>query len=222
MKNIAMIPARMGSQRLAKKNLRELDGVSLIVRAIRKCKKAGCFDEIWVNSEHTDFCPIAEAEGVKFHQRPEVLGNNSATSEEYIAEFLSLHPCDVIFQVHSIAPLLTVNDVKMFVAHMESASVDCLLSVEEIQIECAYQGNPVNFRYEEKINTQYLEPVQRISWSITAWRRDSYLSAVESGKCATYSGIVDFFPISRPAAHVIKTEADLKFAEALLPVISDC
>ena len=53
----------MGSQRLKQKNLRELAGVPLIVRAIRKCKAAGVFDEIWVNSEHPDFGPVAGAEG---------------------------------------------------------------------------------------------------------------------------------------------------------------
>ncbi|MCA9417335.1 MAG: cytidyltransferase, partial [Candidatus Omnitrophica bacterium] len=41
--NIGMIPARMGSQRLKKKNLRELGGVPLITRAIRKCLEAGVF-----------------------------------------------------------------------------------------------------------------------------------------------------------------------------------
>lgn len=220
--NVAMIPARMGSQRLAKKNLREVGGVPLIVRAIRKCQAAGCFDEIWVNSEHPDFGPIAEAEGVQFHQRPEALGNNVATSEQYIAEFLEKHPCNRLFQVHSIAPLLTVEDVKTFVAEMEANPVDCLLSTEEIQIECAYQEKPVNFTFDEKTNSQDLEPVQRVSWSITGWRREAYLTAIEAGKCATYSGKVGFFPISRLAAHVIKTESDLEFAEALLPITPGC
>ena len=58
---IAMIPARMGSQRLPKKNLAPIDGVPLITQAIRKCKAAGLFDEIWVNSEHPAFGEIAEA-----------------------------------------------------------------------------------------------------------------------------------------------------------------
>ena len=43
MTNIAMIPARMGSQRLQKKNLAPLKGVPLIVHAIRKCREAGVF-----------------------------------------------------------------------------------------------------------------------------------------------------------------------------------
>lgn len=219
--NLAMIPARMGSQRLSRKNLRELAGVPLIVRAIRKCRAAGVFDEIWVNSEHPDFGAVAAQEGVRFHRRPEALGNHVATSEQYLAEFLESHPCDRLFQVHSIAPLLGVAEVRRFVRHMETDSCDCLLSTEAIQIECAYRGQPVNFTFAEKTNSQDLEPVQRVSWSITGWRRDTYLAATHAGRCATYAGKVGFFALDRLAAHVIKTEDDLRFAEACLPLVAD-
>jgi CMP-N-acetylneuraminic acid synthetase len=214
--NIAMIPARMGSQRLARKNLRELQGVPLITRAIRKCRQSGVFDEIWVNSEHPDFAQIAAAEGVLFHQRPEALGGHSATSEQFVAEFLRAHECDCLFQVHSIAPLLSVAEIQAFAAEMRTGLHDTLLSYEPIQIECALEGKPINFSFETKTNSQDLPPVQRIAWSITAWRRAAYLDATDQGKCATYAGRVGFFPISPYAAHVIKTEDDLRLAEAIL------
>ncbi|MGE3309541.1 MAG: cytidyltransferase [Limisphaerales bacterium] len=214
MKNLAMIPARMGSQRLKAKNLRELNGVSLIARAIRKCKLAGVFDEIWVNSEHPAFGEIAAAEGVSFHQRPEALGNNQATSEQFVREFLEKHECDHVVQVHSIAPLLTVDEVRAFVEKLSTGEFDCLLSYEPIQIECAIDGEPVNFTFTEKTNSQDLRPVQRIAWSITGWRRSSFLEAARAGRCATYAGRVGLHPVSHLAAHVIKTEEDLQFAEA--------
>lgn len=216
---IAMIPARMGSQRLARKNLRELDGVPLVARAIRKCLDSGVFDEIWLNSEHEDFRPIAEKEGAGFHKRPEQLGSNQATSEQYIAEFLQLHACDYLFQVHSIAPLLRTDEVARFVEAMTKGDADVMLSCEEVLIECALDGNPVNFSYSKKTNSQELRPIQRISWSITGWRSSTYLTAVESGKCATYAGKVDFFPINPMASHIIKNEEDLCVAEALWPLI---
>ena len=218
---LAIIPARMGSQRLKQKNLRELDGVPLITRAIRKCKVAGTFDEIWVNSEHQDFGVIARDEGVLFHKRPEFLGNNQATSEQYIAEFLQQHDCDFVVQVHSIAPLLSVPDIRGFIEELKRDTCDCLLSAEPVQIECAYQGRPINFTFDEKANSQDLEPVQRISWSITGWRRSAYLAAVSSGKCATYAGRVGFFEVNRLAGHVIKTEEDLRLAEVLLPLVEN-
>ena len=134
---IGMIPARMGSQRLKKKNFRELAGVPLITRAIRKCVEADAFDEIWVNSEDEAFGAIAESEGVRFHKRPPELANDVATSEQFIHEFLVAHECDYIFQVHSIAPLLTADEVAAFVRALTRSDNDVLLSCVLEQIECA-------------------------------------------------------------------------------------
>jgi CMP-N-acetylneuraminic acid synthetase len=215
---LAMIPARMGSQRLKQKNLRTVGGLSLVARCIRKCQKAGVFDAIYVNSEHPAFGEIAEAEGALFHRRPEELANNTATSEQFVNEFLQKHECEYVVQVHSIAPLLTALEVTDFVRTLRDQKPDVLLSCINEQIECAYRNEPVNFWLTEKTNAQDLDPIQRITWSITAWRRDTYLEAFEAGKCATYSGRVGYFPVSRIAGHVIKTEEDLKIAEALLPL----
>ena len=217
--NIAMVPARMGSQRLKHKNLRKLAGIPLITRNVRKCKEAGVFDEIWVNSENSIFGEIASIEGVKFHQRPQIFANNKATSEQYITEFLRNHNCRFVVQVHSIAPLLTIKDIRDFVAVVSENQYDCLLSVDLVQIECAFHDQPVNFSFLEKTNSQELKPIQRVNWSITAWRRETYLDAVASGKCATYAGRVGFFSISPLAGHIIKTERDLQVAEALLPLV---
>jgi CMP-N-acetylneuraminic acid synthetase len=219
MTSIAMIPARMGSQRLRKKNLAPLAGVPLIAHAIRKCLATGLFDEVWVNSEHPDFGPIATAEGARFHQRPEVLGDNNATSEQFVAEFLRAHDCTYVYQVHSIAPLLTVPDLKGFVAEMQTGRHDALMSVVDENLECLYQDAPVNFSFAEKTNSQDLTPVRRIVWAVTAWRRETYLAATDAGRCATYSGRIGYAPVGRMAGHVIKTQEDLDIAAALYPMV---
>jgi len=220
-KTIAMIPARMGSQRLARKNLRELQGVPLIIRAIRKCHEAGCFDEVWVNSEDLSFGPIAEAENARFHQRPEELGDNDATSEDFVEEFFRVHDCERLVQVHSIAPLLTAAEVRGFVSAWATSQNEVMLSCICDQIEVAYQGRPVNFTFAEKTNSQNLAPVQRITWSITGWKRATFLAAKDAGKTATYYGKVGFFPVSAISGHVVKTQRDLEVAEALLSVSAE-
>lgn len=218
---IALIPARMGSQRLKQKNLRELAGLPLIVHAIRKCKAAGMFDAIWVNSEHPRFGEIARTEGVHFHQRPAELGNNQATSEDYIREFLQAHPCEYLFQVHSIAPLLTSGQVAEFVSAMTTGDFDVMLSYVPEQIECALDGQPVNFSFTKKTNSQELRPIQRVTWSITGWRTATYLATARTDQCATYAGKVGFFAIDRLAGHIIKTEDDFKIVEVLWPLRHD-
>ena len=221
MKMIAMIPARMGSQRLAKKNLRELNGIPLIEKAIRKCLEAKIFDEIWVNSEDVAFKRFAEENAVAFHQRAEELGNNQATSEEYITEFLEKHDCSHLVQVHSIAPLLRVKELVSFVEHFKESKHDVLLSCTEEQIECAFDNSPVNFKFSSKTNSQDLKPIQKVTWSITGWRRDVFLQGVKENKCATFYGNVGFFTLSRLSGHTIKTKEDLQIAEALLPLVEE-
>lgn len=214
-----MIPVRMGSQRLREKNLKEINGESLLALAIRKCVQAKVFDEIWVNSESDVLGKIAQDAGVNFYKRPTVLANNQATSEGFVADFLTHRSCEYLIQVHSIAPLLSIGEIIRFVEHIKKGDVSTLLSVEDIQIECVYGEKPVNFRFGEKTNSQDLQPIRRISWSITGWSRTSYLNAFKSGLCATYSGQIGYFQLSKLASHVIKVEEDLRIAELLLPII---
>ena len=217
-KLIAMITARMGSQRLKKKNLRKLCGTTLIERAIKKCQLAGCFDEVWVNSEDLEFKAIAEKSGAYFHQRPLMLGDNDATSEDFVTEFLVTHDCDYLFQVHSIAPLLYSDEVRDFTKFFVNSEYDVLLSCIEDQIEVAFDNKPINFSFNSKLNSQDLSPVQRITWSITGWKKEVFLSAVNNGGCATFTGKIGFFPVSAISGHVIKTKEDLAVAESLMKV----
>lgn len=216
---VAMIPARMGSQRLKKKNLRELGGVPLVARAVRKCLEADCFDRVFVNSEDLAFKSIVEAEGGEFYQRPEALGDNQATSEDFVTDFLQHVDCSHLVQVHSIAPLLSAAEVKKFTQSFVDGPHDVMLSCIEDQIEVAFRNQPVNFTLSEKTNSQDLLPTQRITWSITGWKREKFLAAKQAGRTATYSGQVGFFAVSAVSGHVIKTEEDLEIAEALLEIV---
>lgn len=216
-----MTPARMGSQRLAKKNLRLLNGIPLVTRALKKCKDSGCFDEVWLNSEDSILREYANSENCNFYQRPLELASNTATSEDFIADFFQKHECDYLVQVHSIAPLLTLSSIQSFVAYLKANKPDCLLAVEPIQLECVFQNEPINFRLDCKTNSQELIPVNKISWSLSSWHRPTFLEAIGSGQCATYAGRIDYFQVNHLAGHVIKTEEDLQIAELLLPLVEN-
>ena len=60
MKKVAMIPARLGSKRVPKKNLRLILGKPLIAYIIEAAKASNAFDEIYINSEADIFGEIAE------------------------------------------------------------------------------------------------------------------------------------------------------------------
>lgn len=212
---IAMIPARLGSQRLKQKNLLDIAGEPMIVHNIRKAKSLNCFDEIYVNSEADIFGEIALREGVKFHKRPELLGGSDVTSEHFVYEFLQSHPCDYLVQIHSIAPLLKVSEIKDFTNKLTSGSINTLLSGTLEQIQCLYEDKPVNFSFELMNATQELLPVQKITWSLTGWNAKSYKEKFEAGECATFHGNIKHFPITRTSGIVVKVKEDYELVKKL-------
>ena len=204
MSKVAMIPARIGSQRLKQKNLRQINGKSLVQIAIEKCKKANCFDEIWVNSENDEILDIAEKNDAK-----------SYTSEDFIFDFLKNVRCSHLIQVHTIAPLLDYHEVKDFTSSFIKSNADVYLAGIKEQIECIYQKNPINFSFSEKTNSQDLLPIMRITWSITGWKSSSFLEARKTKGFGTYNGKIEIHPVSKISGHVVKDEKDLEIASIL-------
>ncbi len=86
-KIVAMIPARMGSKRIPKKNIRLLNGKPLIQYAIDAAKEAGCFDEIWVNSESDIIKELALESDVNFYKRPDEFASDTASNDQFTEDF---------------------------------------------------------------------------------------------------------------------------------------
>lgn len=82
MKTIALIPARGGSQRSPKKNIRLLNGHPLIAYTIQQAKNAELFDDIYVSSDDGETLEIAERYGAGTIERP--LEISGSLSEDYL------------------------------------------------------------------------------------------------------------------------------------------
>ena len=175
MKIIAMIPARLGSQRVPKKNLRLLGGKPLISYAIEAAKTASCFDDIFVNSEADVFGEIARDLGVSFYKRPPMLASNATINDEFSIDFMRNVKGDILVQLLPTSPLITPEEIAQFVEEMVRGKWDTLVSVVDRQIACIYDGQPVNFRYlEPHRSSQTMMPVQSYATVLMAWTYTSF------------------------------------------------
>lgn len=217
-KAVAMIPARLGSKRLPKKNLQVLGSMTLVEAAVRRCLEAGVFEEVWVSSESQEILDVAAHAGARTHVRAENLADDYATSEDFVDDFLNSHECSSLFQVHSIAPLISPARLQEFHNWFSSEGFDTGLSVDRISLETLFLKNPVNFSYSRKENSQDLEPLFRINWAITAWKSETFLKSRKAGHGGTYSGRVGHFLLNQLESIVIKDETDLLIARAALTV----
>ena len=216
MKIICLIPARIGSKRLKKKNLLKINNKSLIEWNILRCKKSKVFNQIFINSDSTIFKKYADKNKINFYYRNKILGNDKATSEDYIFDFIKKISCDYIVQVHSIAPDLKMKTIKNFVKYLKKNKPKILLSYDEISLETFLENKPINFSIKKKTNSQALKKLKKINWGISAWERNSFLKNKKKGKNATFAGKIDFFKINTYEGMVIKKMEDLSILRKIL------
>ena len=214
---VAMVPARMGSERLRMKNLALLNGRPLISYAIEAAKASGAFDRIVINSDGDVFREVAARHQVEFYLRPAHLGSSDTKSDDVVYDFMHQYPSDMVAWVNPISPLQTGEELRNVVNHFVEQDLDSLITVKDEQVHCVYQGEPVNFTLEGLFaKTQDLIPVQSFVYSVMMWRTQTFLQTYEAQGYALLYGKLGYFPVSKESAVIIKTDEDLMMAESIL------
>ncbi len=84
--NICIIPARGGSKRIPRKNIRDFCGRPMIGWSIRVARESGLFERIIVSTDDDEIAQIAEAQGAEVpFRRPAELANDHAGTIPVIA-----------------------------------------------------------------------------------------------------------------------------------------
>lgn len=215
-KLVAMIPARLGSKRIPKKNIRYLGSKPLIQYPIDLIKNEKSFDSVWVNTESEELGRAGEILGAYFHKRPPELATDTATNRDFTYEFLQKHDCDYVVMVNTTSPLLRQETVRKFVEYINQGNYDTVVSVVSEKEETFYKGVPLNFSLKEKVNSQLLEPTQKIVWALTAWKKDYFIALQEKGENPVFAGNLGIFEIPKDEACDLDTEEDWRIAEGIL------
>lgn len=217
-KIVAMIPCRLGSQRIPKKNLRLLKGKTISQWVAEACKKVDMFDEIYINSEADIFDKIAKENGIKYYKRPEQLASNTATNDEFGLDFINNVECDILVQVNPTSPFLTSKDISSFIQMFLDGNYQTLHTVKEEQIEGLYNGDPLNFDPMKPMPpSQELTPVQIFSSSIMAWNTHKFKENMKKLKCAVYGGDgkIGYYVLKGTSTIDIDNEFDFQLAESI-------
>jgi len=223
MKIIAMIPARMGSQRVKQKNIRPLNGKPLISHIVETAVLSDIFDEVYINSESDVFQEIADYYKIKFYKRPDYLSSNEATNDDFVKDFMLNVDGDLIIQLLSTSPFLNVEEIRSFVDKIKAENLDTLISVKGEQIECVYDGKPINFdRKGQTLPSQDLKPIYAYACGIMGWKYDNFLSNMEKYNSGYHGGEgkIGYFQLKGYSTVDIDNEEDFEIAEVIAKLLN--
>ena len=113
MKNIAIIPARGGSKRIPRKNIKPFMGKPIIAYSIEAAMQSELFDEVMVSTDDEEIAEIARKYGAKVpFMRSAETSNDYAGTADVILEVLKKYKdlgreFDTICCIYSTAPFVT-------------------------------------------------------------------------------------------------------------------
>lgn len=115
---LAVIPARGGSKRIPRKNIKMFHGQPMIAWSIQAAIDSGCFDEVWVSTDDEEIAAVAQAYGAKVpFLRPAHLSDDFATTADVMShaveEFDKLNHTlpDYICCLYATAPFVVRADL---------------------------------------------------------------------------------------------------------------
>ena len=142
----AMIPARIGSQRLKYKNLALINKKPLISYAISAAKKAKIFQKVILNSDDKIFQSISKLYNIDFYLRKKKFGSSNVKSDDLVKDFLHNNNCEIVMWINPIAPLLDFNDIKKIKKYFIQKKLNSLITTHKVNVHSMKnsKGNILN------------------------------------------------------------------------------
>lgn len=115
---IAIIPARGGSKRIPRKNIKLFHGKPMIAYSIEAAIKSGCFDKIIVSTDDLEIAEVAKLYGAEVpFMRPQNIADDFATTMDVIQHAVQWCeqqklPITYVCCLYATAPFVRAEDLK--------------------------------------------------------------------------------------------------------------
>ena len=166
MKRLAIIPARGGSRRIPRKNVRDFGGAPVIHWPISTALSSGLFDQVVVSTDDEDIASVARQSGALIpFMRPAELANDFTPFRQVVNH--AIKACETVWGrydqvccIYATAPLIEVDD--LITAHNALAQSKAQFVFSAVAFEFPIQRA---FRLNGEQQPTMIEPEHRFTRS---------------------------------------------------------
>jgi pseudaminic acid cytidylyltransferase len=224
---VAVIPARGGSKRIPRKNIRPFLGEPLMARTIARLQAAACFDRIVVSTDDDEIAAVARAAGAEApFQRHASLSDDHASTVPVIRDAiqqldrLDCHPATIV-AVYPAAVFMTATDLHTALMLLQQPDTDYVVPVTTFPypiqraLRWREDGSTELFQPEHyESRSQDLEPAYHDAGQFYAGTRDAWLD-----ERALFTSRTRLLRVPRTRVQDIDTPEDWERAEALFQLL---
>ena len=211
---IAVIPVKGQSERVKNKNLRLVNGESLLARKIRVLQDCSRVKRIIVNSDSDEMLGVGTDLGATPVRRKAHFALGTTPMNDVIHHVMENSPDGHIYWAQVTSPLLVPETIdraiSVYFAKLKEG-YDSLASVQKLLVYLWKDGKPVNYTLDRHPNSQSLDPYFCMTFGILVIEKELAL------RRRYYMGERPYlFEVTPVEASDIDTEYDLLFAELYL------
>jgi N-acylneuraminate cytidylyltransferase len=132
---LAVIPARGGSKRIPRKNIKLFCGKPMIAWSIEAALQSGCCDQVVVSTDDAEIAEVARQWGAQApFMRPAVLSDDHAGTTAVIAHAINWfaaqgHAPDQVCCLYATAPFVSMDDLRRGLAVLTETGCDYAFTV---------------------------------------------------------------------------------------------
>ncbi|SHN89657.1 N-Acetylneuraminate cytidylyltransferase [Bathymodiolus heckerae thiotrophic gill symbiont] len=163
--NICVIPARGGSKRIPRKNIKAFNGKPIIAYSIEAALESNCFDQVIVSTDDNEIAEVAKTYGAKVpFIRPAELSNDYAGTIPVIKhtiEWLEDHnnTIDNVCCLYATAPFIQSQTISKAFQQLQELKADYCFSVTSFAFPIQRsiritQDDKVSMFYPENFNVR--------------------------------------------------------------------
>jgi pseudaminic acid cytidylyltransferase len=114
---VAIIPARGGSRRIPRKNIRDFLGKPMLAYPINAARSSGVIEQVYVSTEDAEIARVAKKFGAQVHERSKEMAENGVGTQEVVRNaILELWPSEprpeYVVCIYPCAPTLLPSDLR--------------------------------------------------------------------------------------------------------------
>ena len=180
-KILVVIPARGGTKRIPRKNIRLLSDKPLISYAIDLAKSSDYVDDVVVSTEDSEIGLIADKFGASVIHRSKDLAGDRIPLDPVIfdatvqKEKQAFDEYDIVITIQPTSPFLKLKTLNQAIEKFEDFNIDTVISVvDDRHLNWGYNESENRYYplFNERLNSQYLPKNFRETGGIFATRRN--------------------------------------------------
>ena len=222
-KIVIHIPAREGSKRVRKKNLREMNGKPMISYTIEALLSANVSKNCYVNTDSDGIIKFVKTNypSMRIYLRDKELCNDNAQSDHFNADIINKLQPDTLIMINPVCPLIEAGDIVNAINAYKKSDCDTMISSCSTHMQTFCDGEPVNIDIKNALApSQDNKLITTLNWAITIWEAKSFTNRMDKNGYAVWGNKISFHDIDQIKSIKVSEETDFIIAENILKIRS--